>query len=276
MSQNKSKNVFNQVLTDFRSDLENMKKMDNILISKLEDNFPNQETIEWIMDVYIDKLQELDVKMKKIKKEMIDGTSTNFRDVITNLTDYAHKVAFETNHARLNDRIMNLKGYFKSVNSYAEKEFMEIRNRLWESDWQGLEKIKPVEYLTVERKRYVSAFDELQKARDCLDGKIEDVTLHLRPAINQSLLERFKFKRIHPMSRFMEDAKKHNFPLPSYDFIYEIYDEGSDRLHAGKPPTSWEAQQMIKTVSSFIDALDLIEISDEDIEDFKKKSNTVN
>jgi len=119
----------------------------------------------------------------------------------------------------------------------------------------------------------VSEFNKLDFVSN---GKIEDVTLHLRPAIDLSLQERFGFKKIHPMSRFIDDAKKMNFPLPSYDFIYDIFTEGNDRLHTGKPPTNWESQEMIKTVSSFVDALDLIEITTEEIEEFKKNSKTVN
>lgn len=275
MSQDKSKTVFNQIHEDFRSDLTNLKKLHEVMLTKVGDKIPDEEIRNWILDVYTDKFMELDVKMKRIGKEMGGVSTSNFWSAINRIKENAHELAFSSDLRLVTANKNASTILLNTAIKYAEETFTNIREKMWLSDWQGLEKIKPVEYLTIDRKRYVSAFDELQKARDCLNGKIEDVTLHLRPAINQSLLERFKFKKIHPMSRFIEDAKKYNFPLPSYDFIYEIYDEGSDRLHAGKPPTSWEAQQMIKTVSSFIDALDLIEINDKEIEEFKKKSTTV-
>ena len=276
MSQEKSKAIFNQVHADFRADLANIKKLQEVMLAKVGETIPDEDTRNWLLDVYIDKFFEIDVKLKKIAKEMGGVSTSNFWSSIRHIKEMTHEMAFAQNVTTFIAYRNSTTDSINTAIKYAEEVFTEIREKMWGSDWAGLEKVKPLEYVTTERKRYVSAFDELQKARDCLNGKIEDVTLHLRPAINQALLERFRFKKIHPMSRFIDDAKKLNFPLPSYDFIYEIYDEGSDRLHAGKPPTSWEAHQMIKTVSSFIDALDLIEISDEDIDDFKKKSSTVN
>lgn len=275
MSQDKSKAVFNQVQNEVRSDLANLKKLHEVMLSKVNNQPPSEEVRNWILDVYTDKFLEMNAKMLRIGIEMGGVHTRDFGSYISSIISLSNDLAFEINPPQvkvLTDALStNLNNAMKSTGEI----FTNIRSKLWISDWQGLENVKPLEFVTDERKRYVSAFDELQKARDCLNGKVEDVTLHLRPAINQSLLERFGFKEIRPMKRFIEDAKKLNFPLPSYDFIYEIFDEGSDRLHAGKAPTTWEAQEMIRTVSNFIDALDLIEVTNEEIEEFKKNSTTV-
>lgn len=276
MSQDKSKAVFNQIQSEIRSDLTNLQKLHQVMLSKVNDQPPNEEVRNWILDVYIDKFLEMDAKMERIGKEMGNASTANFWSAMKDIKDGSNTLAFLDDSVRVRDQTIALTIFLNRAMQYAAETFTDIREKMWHSDWKGLENLKPLEFVTDDRKRYVSAFDELQKARECLNGKIEDVTLHLRPAINQSLLERFGFKKIHPMSRFIDDAKKMNFPLPSYDFIYDIFDEGSDRLHAGKPPTNWEAHEMIRTVSSFVDALDLIEITDEEIEEFKKNSTTVN
>lgn len=275
MSQDKSKAIFNQIQNEVRSDLSNLQKLHELMLSKVNSQLPNEEVRNWLLDVYIDKFLEIDAKMKRIGKEMGNVSTSNVWSAVKHITDLTNTLAFLDNQQNVVSHTESLSNKLNNLMEYTARIFIDIRGKMWHSDWQGLENLKPLEFVTNDRKRYVSAFDELQKARDCLNGKIEDVTLHLRPVINQSLTERFGFTKIHPMSRFIEDAKKLNFPLPSYDFIYDIFDEGSDRLHAGKPPTNWEAQEMIKTVSSFVDALDLIEITAEEIEEFKTKSNTV-
>ena len=251
MSQDKSKAIFNQIQNEFRTDLTNLHKLHEIMLAKVNNNPPDKEIRNWILDVYIDKFLEIDAKMKRIGTDMGDVETSNFWSAMRDIKDGANNLAFLEHPEQVMSQTNALTDHLKTMSLYASQVFVNIREKMWNSDWQGLENLQPLEFVTDDRKRYVSAFDELQKARECLNGKIEDVTLHLRPAINQSLLERFGFKKIHPMSRFIDDAKKLKFPLPSYDFIYSIFDEGSDRLHAGKPPTNWEAQEMIRTVSSF-------------------------
>jgi hypothetical protein len=99
--------------------------------------------------------------------------------------------------------------------------------------------------------------------------------MHLRPSIDLSIKERFGFREIRGMKQFIEEANKNDFPLPSYDLIYEYFNEGSQRSHQGKIHTAFEAREAIRTVSNFIDELETIEITKERIDDFINKSKVV-
>jgi hypothetical protein len=111
--------------------------------------------------------------------------------------------------------------------------------------------------------------------REIHEENPEDVMMHLRNAIDLSIKERFGFRKITFMKTFIDEAKKFDFPLPSYDFIYQLFTEGSERIHQGKIHTSFEIQEAIRTVSNFIDELETIEVTKEKIDDFVKKSGCV-
>ena len=276
MEISKSKATFNQIRTDVRADLENLNQLNGVLLGRLKGNLIDEDTRIWITDVFIDKFQELKIKISRIVKEMTDSVSySEFEQSMNSVISRAHELAFTDDFGDVAMHKIYLESYVKDSIKEAEGVFVEVQGVLWEKDWKGLEKIKPIEFLVTERIKYVNARESLQKARESLEGKIEDVTLHLRPAIDLSIKERFGFKTLHPMSKFINDAKKFGFPLPSYDFIYTIFDEGSDRMHSGKPPTSFEAKEMITTVSHFIDSLETITVDKEKIEDFKKKCSAV-
>lgn len=98
---------------------------------------------------------------------------------------------------------------------------------------------------------------------------------HLRPAIDLALKEKFGFKRIKGYRQFFDDAGKYGLRLPSYDMIYRYFDEASQRLHEGGVHTPWECQEALDFVAKFIDRLDLIDVSDKEINEFKKKSKSV-
>lgn len=125
------------------------------------------------------------------------------------------------------------------------------------------------------RKKYINAKESLAKARECLNENVEDVAMHLRTTIDLAIKERFNFSKIRPMKNFFKDADKYNFPLPSYNLIYGLFDEGSSRIHAGKGNTLFEAKQMVRIVTEFIDALKTITITNEEINDFKSKCDAV-
>lgn len=125
------------------------------------------------------------------------------------------------------------------------------------------------------RKKYINAKESLAKAIECLNEKVEDVTIHLRITIDLAIKERFNFSKIYRMKNFLKDADKYNFPLPSYNLIYGLFDEGSSRIHAGKGNTLFEAKQMVRIVTDFIDALKTIKITNEKINDFKSKCDVV-
>jgi len=158
-----------------------------------------------------------------------------------------------------------------------EKSMGTIRKILYDQNWEPMKQIDLHNYiLPIKRARYVKARDELSKAKNAVkEGNWEEVLNHIRPAIDLALIEKFGFKRIKGYKRFFDDAGKYGLPLPSYDMIYRYFDEASQRLHKGRVHTPWECQEALDFVAKFIDRLDLIDISDEEIEEFKKKSKSV-
>lgn len=61
--------------------------------------------------------------------------------------------------------------------------------------------------------------EELEKAKRNVKDHPEDVMNYLRTAIDLAIKERFGFKEIPRMIKFIEQAEKAGFPLPSYDLI---------------------------------------------------------
>jgi hypothetical protein len=156
-----------------------------------------------------------------------------------------------------------------------EWSLSELRKNLFLSNWREVSKIKPIEFTNLPRRKYITAREEIAKAKEILTKNPEDVMMHLRSAIDLSLKERFGFKKINFMIKFFEEAKEDNFPLPSYDLIYQYFNEGSQRSHQGKIHTSFEAQEGIRTVNNFIDELETLEVSKEVISNFIRKSEFV-
>lgn len=150
-----------------------------------------------------------------------------------------------------------------------------LRQKLTQLGWTGMESVTPVKYIALERKTYISARDELDKAKEKIKSDPEDVMIHLRNAIDYSLKEKFGFADIRPMKRFFDDAEKYGLPLPSYGMIYQLYDEGSERIHQGKIHTEFERELSIKMVDSFIDNLQLMEVDGERLQKFKSLSKSV-
>ncbi|MEX0911600.1 MAG: hypothetical protein WDZ43_05690, partial [Nitrosopumilaceae archaeon] len=70
MSDSKNRVKYEQIVQDLRSDFENIKKLYSVLLSKAGDKIPDEEIQHWIMDVFMDKLYELDLKIIRIVKEI--------------------------------------------------------------------------------------------------------------------------------------------------------------------------------------------------------------
>jgi len=56
--------------------------------------------------------------------------------------------------------------------------------------------------------------------------------------------------------------------------IRTILSEGNSRLHEGKISTEFDAKNSIQIVQNFMDELAKMEVSQEQIDDFKKKSKS--
>lgn len=260
------------MLTDVRSDLGTLKKMCEILESKISGKIPDEDTKNWIYDVFLGKTFEIDYKINKVLNEIGGSHNSSFVEA---LSSHVKSLAFATTVRNAESWFATVKDDFKTVVFSVENQFSDLRYKLMGKSWEGLEAIKPIDYVLTERKKYVSSQEELTKAKEKIDSNPEDVMGYLRTAIDLSIKEKFGFTKIYKMIIFLEDADRLNFPLPSYSLIYTYFNEGSKRLHEGKINTPFEAKEAIRTVSNFIDELELIQIPDEQIENFKKECKQV-
>lgn len=243
------------------------------LISSSSSERRSLEIREWIYDVFYDKIYEIDSKILKFltdvsqealyKKLSIQEMDKYLRDIVQGRNAYE-------NLDKLKRTISN---YRNSVDATMD----DVRRALYETNWVGMEKISIEDYVfQTKRRRYVTAREELEKARQAVKGgQWEDVFNHLRPAIDLALKEKYGFTDIR-MKGFLDYSGEHNeLNLPSIDLLYSIFDEGSGRLHKGKIHSPLECQIGLEFVARFIDQLDLIDISKERIDEFKQKCKFV-
>ncbi len=231
------------------------------------------ETKEWVFDVFLDKVYEIDAKTLKfltdisLKEAIDEKLSTReiekyIRDIVQNDKGLIHDKTYLY--------LANLEKALKRYRDAFDKTMDYARKYMYRTNWVCMKKIRSEDYIFQKRRKYVNAREDLEKARqEFKNGRPEEVLNHLRTAIELAIKEKFGFSWIGPMSSFLPNSKELN--LPSYDMLYFIYDEGSERLHEGKIHTPLECQTALEFVARFIDQLDLIEISKEKIEEFKQK-----
>jgi len=245
---------------------------------RLNDPYGQDDNVRnWVLDVFLDKLFETNAKIKKVFDDFDiqrDIPIWEIKDCVEDLAFAKGRTYRQIELRGIFDKLFNL---IQKYDAIFEKSMGTIRKILYDQKWEPMKNIKPEDYvLPVKRAKYVKARDELQKAKQAVkDKKWDEVLNHLRPAIDLAIKEKFGFKKIHPMKQFLLDAEKYNLPLPSYSMVYDYFDEGSQRIHGGKLHTPWECEEALNFVADFIDRLELIEMSQKDIEDFKKKSKAV-
>ncbi len=272
MSTLKGQYSFQEFLKTIRTDLRHIVSLYQSLVSKVNAGL-TEETKEWIMDVFLDKVYEVNGKLNRFAGETKTSLS-NASSAIGQIQEMATRLAF-----RNEDKTKNLKDLQDTINNYiywVEYDLTHIRRTFHDSSWDKAEKIDIVRYATPERKRFLTAREELGTAiTEVTEGRYENVLSHLRIAMDLAIKEKFGFKRITRMAEFFKDADEHNLPLPSYSLAYKYFDEGSARIHEGKIHTPFEAQEAIRFVSNFIDQLDLIEIDQTKIDEFRFESRSV-
>jgi len=271
---------FQTIVAGIRSDLKYLKEdlFSTMWNKRLNDIYGQDDNVRnWILDVFLDKLFETNAK--------IEGVFDNFnikRDIpIWEIKDCVEDLAFVKGRGYhqialrgMFDKLINL---IQKYDVIFEKSMGTIRKILHDQKWEPMKNIKPEDYvLPIKRAKYVKARDELQRAKQAVKDKNWDEVLnHLRPAIDLAIKEKFGFKKIFPMKQFVSDAEKYDLSLPSYTMIYDYFDEGSQRIHEGRLNTPWECEKALSFVAEFIDRLDLVSISQEDINEFKRKSKAV-
>ncbi|EGP94045.1 hypothetical protein MY1_1287 [Nitrosarchaeum koreense MY1] len=125
------------------------------------------------------------------------------------------------------------------------------------------------------RRKFLTVKEELDKAVSNAADHPEDAMGHVRTALNLSLANKFNFEKITSMKGFFNDAEKFGLPLPGYEMIYAIFNEGSKRLHEGKIHTNFEVSHAINTITNFIVELERLDIPQELIKEFKIKCKNV-
>jgi hypothetical protein len=230
ISEDKLKPIFEQLINDIRSDVLYINNLFSVLNGKIVNSLPDEDIAKWIMDVFIDKIYELEVKMTQIFDDIIKRPPVNTKSVVGSLIHRAHQLAFPSRKDNIKNSTDLVAIEMSNLNRWVEWDLSDLRRSLIQSNWKEVSHVKPTKYLNLERKKYISAKEELMKAKRLIKTDPEDVMMHLRNAIDLSIKERFGFKKISFMGRFIEDAKKYDFALPSYDYIYQFFQEGSERM----------------------------------------------
>lgn len=279
---------FQHILNGIRADLtfvENLYlKLDGNLLNNpyLESDFSHERTAfeikEWINDVVLDRIYEIDSKILKFLTDV--SLEVLYKKVsIQEMVKYIRDILQEKKGLGRGDTYLYLKKLKRAISNYRDSingAMDDVRKFMYKTNWTKMKKINIEDYiLSKKRRKYVNARDELEKVKQRVKaGKYEDVLNHLRPAIELAIKERFGFKKVN-LWQFLTDASASDFPLPSYRTLYFYYDEGSQKLHSGKLITPFECQKALDFVDDFIDSLELINISQKDIDDFKNKSKAV-
>jgi hypothetical protein len=251
----------------------------------LNDDFHYTKTAfeirEWIFDVFLDKIYEIDAKVQKFLTDLSsDAEEMHKKFSIQEIEKYVREIIHEKQglgHGKTFENLNNLKLAIANYRYALDVMFDGIRKIMHEKNWTPMKKISLEDYvLMTKRRKYIDARQNLENAKQAVkNGKEEDILTNLRSAIELAVKERFGFTKFKTFGRFLEFADKNDFPLPSYDMLYFFYNEGSGRLHAGRLHTPLEYQSALEFVDSFIDNLELVTISQEEIENFKKKCDSV-
>jgi hypothetical protein len=276
----KGKLVFEDVVKNLRTDLKFLAG----LFLRLKEmragtRFADAETRIFVTDVCLDKTFEIESRISKLIQELgiatyVGGEMTNLSAAIGSMEEFVFDVAYMDTSEFDFSSFDKVPHYFAV---YVEKVIASARRTLHTvKEWAEIAELSPTDYVTADWKRYVSARDELELAREAIDNaQWDDVMNHVRSAMEGALKEKFGFQRIQPMVRFIEDADRHGFPLPSFDLLYSYFDVGSSRIHAGRIHTPFEAQHVYRFAASFLDQLELIQVENSVIRDFASKCSAV-
>lgn len=281
---------FQHIINGIREDLTFIENLYWILDSNLMSNpylrsdFSYEKTAfeikEWILDVFLDKLYEIDSKIHKFLTDVSLVESISKKVSIQEMEKYLRDIIEEKEGLGLGNTYLYLKKLKGAISNYRDSinaTMDDVRKSLHKTNWTSMKKINIEDYiLPTKRRRYVTAREELEWVKQAVkDGKYEDVLNHLRTSIELAIKERFGFTRINKFWEFLQCADTSDFPLPSHDMLYFYYGGGSGRLHAGRLHTPFECQKALEFVDGFIDRLELINISQEEIDNFKKKCKWV-
>ncbi len=281
---------FQEIVLGIREDLELIEKLywitdGKINFSHLDSDFNYQKTAseirDWIFDVFLDKTYDIDSKVLKFLTDISpDAEAIHKKFSVQEIEKYAKEIIHEKQGLGRGKTYENLKYLKVAIANYRYSlniMFDNIRKTMYEKNWTPMEKISLEDYvLTRNRRRYITAREELGTAQQMTkNGKYEEVLNHVRPALELAIKERFGFTKFKNFWKFLIDADNLNFPLPAFDMLYFYYGEGSGRIHAGKLSNPFECKTALNFADGFIDRLELVSISKEEIDNFKKNCSWV-
>jgi len=279
---------FQEIVDGVREDLEFVENLYWILDGKLLSNpyldsdFHYTKTAfeirEWVFDVFLDKIYEIDFKFLKFLTDIFSEASSEAvrkKFSVQEIEKYVREIIYEKQglcHGKTYENLNHLKSAIFNYRHALDAMFDGVRKIIYQKNWLPMKKISLEDYmLTRKRRKYITAREELETAkRATKDKNYGEVLNHIRPAIELAIKERFGFTKIKKFWNFLTDADRLNFPLPAFDMLYFYYGEGSGRLHAGKLGNDFECQTALGFADGFIDRLELVTISQEEIDRFKK------
>jgi hypothetical protein len=295
------KQKFQEIVREIRSDLAYLKELQSKLSWEIVDNgqilfgtFDGRQRVPevkaWVTDVYIDKLFETNSKIRKLLSQLElkekDALTTYFglirkflEHIVFNIDKpfSDNKEAQKIGYSLLLESLTSIDKFLKEYEATFERLMIAARNYSYDTNWSKMKTINLEDYiLPTRRAKYVSARDELEKAKQAVNkSQWEEVLNHLRPAIDLAIKEKFGFKKINPMKQFIIDAEKFGLQLPTYTMLYDYFDEGSQRIHSGKLNTPYECQKALEFVAGFIDRLDLTNVPKDKIDEFRRNCKAV-
>ena len=274
---------FQEIVLGLRDDLSNLDSLYWILHEKLINNpylqgyyYQNtaSEIREWIFDVFIDKAYDIDFKLNKFLNDISLGALSK-KASIEDIKKVINEIMYDKNGMGSSNTYQKVDVLKNSVAMYRHSVDVVldvVRQCMYKTNWANMQKVDLTDYLfTRTRRKYITAREELETAKQMAkNGFYEEVLNHVRPALELAIKERFGFTRFKKFWSFLEVADKENFPLPAFDMLYFYYGEGSGRIHAGKLGNPFECQTALTFASNFIDKLELVSITQEEIYNFKK------
>lgn len=175
LSSEKLKITYEQLLSDIRVDLNSILKLFVILNSKLANKNPDEDIKKLITDVFLDKIYELEAKMIRIFNDTVKYPPTSTIGCVERLKECAFELAFDTKHENVNSALIKMKDASNNLIRWIEADLSNMRRTLRKSDWSEMNRIEPISYISLERRRYVTAREELFKAKENAKKDPDDV-----------------------------------------------------------------------------------------------------
>jgi hypothetical protein len=163
------KSKFESILHEIRNDYENIRKLQVLLQSKVQKEPIDEDTKTWIMDVYLDKVYELNKKLHLLFRKIdTPKTKVELDNALQRFVKSCHNLAYPHSSANQFDKMYDpMKHAPRDIVTNELNNFIgEIEwcfSELRKSNWKELAGIKPLEFTNLPRRKYVTAREEIEK-----------------------------------------------------------------------------------------------------------------